>query len=209
MYSLPTVDPLSDRVGKTRAQTLLFYMGSQVLWAGAAWLSLVCAIQVDPFDPKPRGVAGLNNTSAAQHRPGTQERTVTEELTAYPIGRYVQTGIPAFCHRVASQIESREAQGWSIDRVVVRGYADGIHNSGVAVDTNHLPASCRTGHYPKADDVELARLRACVVLDALRQLASLNRPAAVTWATDEYDEPDGGRIGDSYRKVVVEVELRR
>ena len=138
-----------------------------------------------------------------------QQREVAQNLTAYGVGRYIHPGIPRLCARVVRDIETWERQGWIVDRIVIRGYADGIPNAGVVVDEQSLKPSCRRRKPEKEPDRELARLRACVVLDALQHTPYLDRPIALTWVTDDFDEPDGGRIGPAHRKVEIEIALRR
>ena len=172
-----------------------------VLAVSAYW-----SVPGDVFDPKPRG-AQVPSTSG---QPSTeQRREVRQDLTGYAIGRYVHSGTPRLCVRVVHDIESWERQGWVVDRIVIRGYADGIPNAGVVVDETTLAASCRSRMAPKEADLELARLRACTALYALQRTPFFDRPVAMTWVTDEFDEPDGGRTGPSYRKVQISIALRR
>jgi len=161
----------------------------------------------DVFDPKPRGP--VKHKLSRSSNDTTQQRAVRQRLTAYGIGRYVHPGIPRLCSQVVRDIETWESNGWLVDRVVIRGYADGIPNRRVYAENMDLPPSCSSQAHVKRPDEQLARLRACHVLHALLKTPHLHRPVAITWVTDDYDEPDGGRTGPAYRKVEVELAMRR
>lgn len=145
-----------------------------------------------------------------EHPPTLNRQSMIDfELPGYRAGEYVHSGTLALCRRVSNEIRARDRHGWRIDRVVVRGYADGLQNPGIPVDLATLPRRCQFDKISFADDVALARLRACLVLDALTAVSPTRYPAGVKWSTDQYDEPDGGPDGPRFRKVKIEVMLTK
>lgn len=158
------------------------------------------------FDPRPRP----GPMPRGEKRSGDAgDRLVSYELSGFAAGQPVHARLLPFCRRVNRELATWDRNGWRIDRIVVRGYADGIPNHGLRIDPAHLPVECHRRAERRVDDIELARLRACLVKESLFSASGAKYPAGVQWTREAFDEPDGGATGPEHRKVKVEISLAK
>jgi hypothetical protein len=136
--------------------------------------------------------------------------TLRRELLNYEKGDPVQPGAVAFASDVASEIRSLLAANRTVDHIIVKGFADGLKNTGVDYVPALIPAECRRDlKSGSLNDEQLAFMRGCVVLVLIKERVGRPLAGGVLWKSDLYDEPDGGSSGYIYRKVAVEVVLSR
>jgi hypothetical protein len=114
-----------------------------------------------------------------------------------------------FSETLTGEVKSLVAAGRRIDKIIVTGFADGIPNRGLNYNLNLLPSNCQKGITLPLDDSELALIRGCVVLEQMSQMVGSLYTGGISWRKDEFDEPDGGRKGNAFRKVRVEIFLRK
>lgn len=162
---------------------------------------------VPVFIPKPGRTKPLKKAQPARP-PVINETYLQRELKGFGVGQPLHRSSLQFCHDVASEIKNLLASGRDIQRIVVTGYADGIPNRGLDLHIRDFPVSCQKGFSLPVDDPELARLRACIILERLTEMLSKPVAAGIAWEKSEYDEPDGGDRGNVFRKVKIEVFLR-
>lgn len=175
----------------------------------------------DPYLPRERATAALPTLSAAaapgcSHRFETEYRlsAITEACEpisttacAFVLGEFAVGEVhhPRAAPFVTRVIEELSALGGRVRSIQIIGFADGLPNHGVDVWWT-LPESCRPGGSEhNLTDPELARARACMVASELRvhtqAYAFVDMRAAQC-----FDEPDGGRSGSAFRRVVVVLE---
>ena len=114
-----------------------------------------------------------------------------------------------FCSDVGQEIRTLKAGGRVIERVLVTGYADGIPNRGLMFNLPGFPTTCQRGLSLPIDDTKLAMLRGCIILQQLSDVIGSSYASGVAWENDQFDEPDGGQQGAEFRKVTVELFMRR
>ncbi len=131
------------------------------------------------------------------------------QLTGYEIGQPTHKNRSKFVMDLFKEINDRIESGYEVSEIAITGFADGIPNNGLKIDLSHLPEICKSKdiNSSRINDLELARLRGCIISTDLRKLTELNSFGGVN--VNEFDEPDGGKQGIAYRKVFVKVSLRR
>jgi hypothetical protein len=140
--------------------------------------------------------------------PLLDERHIWQELQGYAVGAATHRDGLLFSERLAGEIKTQIASGRTVRRIVVTGFADGIHNSGLSCDLMKLPVRCQAGISVPLDDDELALLRGCVILDQISNALGSQSGGGISWKGDEEDVPDGGNQGNPYRKTKVDVYMR-
>jgi len=169
----------------------------------------------DGIDPNPTAPAYKGSKTEKKQTekpplpPVLDETHIVRKLSGYPVGQPTHMNALSFCSDVGQQIRTLEATGRVIERVLVTGYADGIPNRGLTFHLPGFPTTCQRGLSLPIDDRKLAMLRGCIILQQLSDVIGSSHASGVAWENDQFDEPDGGKQGDEFRKVTVEVFLRR
>jgi hypothetical protein len=133
----------------------------------------------------------------------------TRELSGYERSQSKSPASFQFATEVSRQIESLMAVGREIDEILITGFADGIPNSGIKQKGLLIPEACKQGIDGDIDDSELAYLRGCIVWNEIANLLEPKYSAIIsTLRKDAYDEPDGGKSGYPYRKVLIKITLK-
>lgn len=169
----------------------------------------------DKADPPASGARfpGSGAQSPDRVRAGSAESSslaLRRELHSYDVGSTTHPRARSFCKSTAGDARIRASNGQTIQSIFVRGFADGIPNSGVPYDMAAAPLPCRGGLSVPLRDRDLAALRGCIVMQCL--LSELDDPAVAggaVWRSDAYDEPDGGDNSGRLRKVSIEIQFWR
>lgn len=168
---------------------------------------------IDPNPTAPAYNAGSKTEKKQPEKPPLppviDETHIVRKLSGYPVGQPTHMNALSFCRDVGQQIRTLEATGRVIERVLVTGYADGIPNKGLMFHLLGFPTTCQRGVSLPIDDRKLAMLRGCIILQQLSDVIGSSHASGVAWEHGQFDEPDGGNQGDDFRKVTVDVFLRR
>jgi hypothetical protein len=163
-----------------------------------------------PTNPSPTSRPPQPSATPLQaHPPPVRAASIERELANYDLNSFSNKNSLAFCDNLAEEIRDLVASGRKINMIIVKGFADGKPNYGIKYDRNSLPAQCQPDiNTETLNDVELARLRSCIIRDLLVGMIEPKYASSIAaWQTDLYDEPDNGLQGYAYRKVTVEIFL--
>jgi hypothetical protein len=171
----------------------------------------------DGADPRPNVPpypgSGPDSKTAKKGKPPElpllNETYMQRELDGYQVGQPAHADAITFCQTVSKEIKSLVGSGRKIEKILVTGFADGIPNKGINYDLSRLPSNCEKGIKSPVDDPELALLRGCVVLEQLSEMLEPIFAGGISWRKDKYDEPDGGHQGSAFRKVRIEIFMRK
>ncbi len=140
----------------------------------------------------------------------TPNKSIVAELADFETGKAIHYGTGQFCENLTMEIKNYIGTNKEVEKVIVKGFADGFTNRGLKkFDLAPFPSSCQKGVDLPIDDTELAILRGCVVFEKITELLGFDFAGGITWQKDKYDEPDGGNKGGLYRKVRVEIFLKK
>lgn len=132
-----------------------------------------------------------------------------EELTGYGVGHLTRRDTFSFSNRIVEKIRQHISSGQELEKIVVRGYADSIPNSGIKYDLKLLPLDCQREIEPGLiDNPRLAYLRGCLVWNSLRGILEPTYAGGVAWSKTGAEYREKGEQGPQYRKVAVEVYFR-
>jgi hypothetical protein len=130
-------------------------------------------------------------------------------IEGYKPGKFEHKYALNYCQLAVSQIENVEMKG-KIISISIKGFADGLKNKGIIIDPNVLPINCKISRkITKVDDNGLAKLRACYIESLLQNILK-GKPyfTYINYSKDSYDEPDGGKDGDKFRKVEIKITFQ-
>jgi hypothetical protein len=148
-----------------------------------------------------------NNISSENPSP-IDSTKIIRPLYGYGEGEVTHKDSFSFAQNLASEINALLDKNTEIDSILVKGFADGLHNDGKIYDIKSFPLRCQNGVEGLIDDNELAYLRGCIIWDSFSRAMGEESFALISWKRDAYDEPDGGKKGDFYRKTIVEIILK-
>ena len=163
---------------------------------------------VPPYPGSNSGSKG-SRTRKPPDPPPLNETYLQRELDSYVVGQPTHRDSLRFSETIANEVKNLIKSGRRIEKIIVTGFADGIPNKGIKYDLGHLSSDCQKGISAPLDDTELALLRGCIILEQISRSVGSPSVGIIGWRKDEYDEPDGGKQGAPYRKVRVEIFLRK